>query len=344
MAAVTNQQVSIVSQLIRHGKELAKRSFESIAAALGPQTRNAGPRLWVLMYHRILPANDPRFATEEPGMIVTPETFRQQLRQLKTLFKIMHLSEWIGRVERGEPLPSRACAITFDDGWRDNFEFALPILQQEQAPATVFVVSDMIGTHQQFWPNRLSRLLSHCGHKLPASLRALPALEQTSSDNRETLAAVIHGCKELSDEALLDLLTRAEQEAGMREPEQADLMSWDQVRALCASGLVEIGSHTCRHRRLKTGVTTEVITHEVTKSRDRIAAEIDQPVTLFCYPNGDVCAEADRQVREIYRAAVTTRHGINHASTDRHSLMRIGIHEDIGNTPTRFAARLSGWL
>ncbi len=79
-------------------------------------------------------------------MIVTPDSFRQQLRIIKQLFTVMPLSEWSRRQAEGKPLPQRACAITFDDGWRDNFEYALPILQQEQTPATVFAVAGMIGT------------------------------------------------------------------------------------------------------------------------------------------------------------------------------------------------------
>ncbi len=296
------------------------------------------------MYHRILPSDDPRFASEEPGMIVTPDTFRQQLRQLKQWFTVLPLREWVERAERGAPLPARACAITFDDGWRDNFEFALPILQQEQLPATVFVVSHMIGTHQSFWPNRLSRVLHASQQAVPAALQTLSALKNGIRTDRETLAATIDQCKALGDDQLLAMLDRAEQELGLQPPVEPDLMNWEQVRAMTGSGLVDIGSHTCGHRRLKADVDAEVVAREVVDSRKRIETELDRPIELFCFPNGDVSAQADRLVRGTYRAAVTTQRGINRADADRHALLRIGIHEEIGNSPTRFAARLSGWL
>ncbi len=336
-----------MSSLLRDGKQLAKRALELGAAHFGPQRRpslGATPRLWVLMYHRILPADDPRFAAEEPGMIVTPDTFRQQLRQLKQLFTVLPLHEWVERAEQGAPLPARACAITFDDGWRDNFEFALPILQQEQLPATVFVVSHMIGTSQSFWPNRLSRVLAAIGETVPDALRKLPALRVGIPADREALAMVIAQSKALSDDELLAMLDDAEMELGLKAPAQPDLMDWQQVRAMSSSGLIDIGSHTCRHRRLKAGVTPDVVAREVMESRERIAAELGRPVELFCFPNGDVSNEAAKLVRSTYRAAVTTQRGINRADADRHGLKRIGIHEEIGNTPTRFAARLSGWL
>ena len=330
--------------MLRYGKQLAKRSFEFGAARLGPQRLSRNPHLWVLMYHRILPSDDARFAAEEPGMIVTPDTFRQQLRQLKQLFTVLPLGEWVERAERGAPLPQRACAITFDDGWRDNFEFALPILQQEQLPATVFVVSHMIGTSQQFWPNRLSRVFAAAKGTAPVALQRLPALQAGVPNDREKLAAAIAQSKALSDDELLTMLDAAEAELGLPMPAQPDLMDWQQVRAMSASGLIDIGSHTCRHRRLKEGVSPEVVARELIESRERISAELDRPVELFCFPNGDVSQQASALVRSTYRAAVTTQRGINRANADRHSLYRIGIHEEISNTPTRFAARLSGWL
>src|SRR5690606_15090180 len=166
--------------------------LEQVASRCGPhRLSGSSPRLWVLMYHRILPAADPRFAQEEPGMIVTPDSFRQQLRILKQLFELMPLSEWIERRTSGKPLPARACAVTFDDGWLDNYEYALPILREEQVPATLFAVSHMIGTTRQFWPNRLARVLAESSANAPLpSLEKLPGYVGGSFD-REASAGLI---------------------------------------------------------------------------------------------------------------------------------------------------------
>jgi peptidoglycan/xylan/chitin deacetylase (PgdA/CDA1 family) len=326
-------------------KALIKGAMAHCASRLGPHRgRGSQPRLWVLMYHRILPETDPRFALEEPGMIVTPETFRQQLRQLKNLFELMPLGEWIARRDAGKPLPDKACAVTFDDGWLDNHEYALPILQQEQIPATLFAVADMIGTRRQFWPNRLARVLDVPDKSAAAALLEPLGAPIGSQPDRDALAAIIHHSKQLSDDELHARLDAIEQALDIPAATAPALMSWDQLRAMQNSGLVEIGSHTCNHYRLLSTLASATMANEITASKQRLEAELNRPVTLFCYPNGDVCPAAIELVRNHYAAAVTTRRGINGVDAEPHELTRIGIHEDIGNTPTRFEARLSGWF
>jgi peptidoglycan/xylan/chitin deacetylase (PgdA/CDA1 family) len=326
-------------------KALIKGAMAQFASRLGPQRgRGSEPRLWVLMYHRILPATDPRFALEEPGMIVTPETFRQQLRQLKSLFELMPLGEWIDRQQAGKPLPIKACAVTFDDGWLDNHEYAFPILQEEQVPATLFAVADMIGTHRQFWPNRLARVLDAPNKSAASSLLDSLGVPIDTQPDRDAMAAIIDRSKQLSDDDLharLDAIERALDLPAITAPA---LMGWDQLRAMQNSGVVEIGSHTCNHYRLLSTLAPATMTHEIVASKRRLEDELSRPVSLFCYPNGDVCPAAIDLVRSHYRGAVTTRRGINRANMQPHELLRIGVHQDIGNTPTRFEARLSGWV
>ncbi len=110
-----------------------------------------------------------------------------------------------------------------------------------------------------------------------------------------------------------------------------------------ATGLVDIGSHTCHHTRLVDGLSEQILHAEIVDSRRRLESELDKPVNLFCYPNGNVSPAAATLVSQHYAAAVTTQFGINRPDAPTHLLQRIGIHEDVSNTPTRFRARLSGW-
>ena len=326
-------------------KALLKKPVHAFAARFGRhRLGSGGPALWVLMYHRILPIDDARYAPEEPGMIVTPSSFRQQLQLLKRHFELLPLSEWVARGRAGKALPQRACAITFDDGWRDNYEYALPILQEEQVPATVFAVAEMIGTNRQFWPNRLMRALTAAGAERQRHFPWLPELADYTGQalSREQAARVVAGCKRFADEFIERQLDQIEPHWQLDAPPPV-LMDWPQLQTMQSSGLVEIGSHTCNHRRLVSDLDASVMEREIVASQTLLEQQLDRKVTLFCYPNGDVSNAAASLVNAHYQAAVTTRHGINGGATAVTNLSRLGIHEDIGNTPLRFSARLSGW-
>jgi peptidoglycan/xylan/chitin deacetylase (PgdA/CDA1 family) len=326
-------------------KRQIKGCIEHFASRFGPhRVGSGGPRLWVLMYHRILPRDDARFAREEPGMIVTPSTFRQQLRRLRELFEVMPLGEWVMRRETGKTLPARACAITFDDGWLDNYEFAYPILQQEQLPATLFAVADMIGTRRQFWPNRLARVLTEGGSSLHLPWLQRVGIELPVQRGPEQIAHIIDACKQMRDDELHALLGEAETELGLPAESQPALVDWDQLREMQGSGLIEIGSHTSNHFRLLDGLSESLLSGEIIASKHKLQAELGREITSFCYPNGDTSPAAEALVRQHYRTAVTTRRGINDRSTSSLALLRIGVHEDVSSTPRRFEARLSGWV
>ena len=335
-------------------KKTIKRSIQYVAASFGRQTWPGNkPQLLVLMYHRILPKQDPRARLEEPGMMVTPETFKMHMSIVKQRFDVLPLSQWIKRKNAGETLPARCCAITFDDGWVDNYEFAYPVLQELKLPATIFLVSDMIGTNQQFWPERLSHLLTNIALTCPEQWQH-PELKwitdktysykfNTIPPNQEQLSEIINQTKQLMDEEIHSHINTIETELHLNKKPPASLLSWQQMSEMCASGLIEAGSHTCHHIRLDDRQDENILAYEIIQSKSQIEKRLGQSVDTFCYPNGDYSEKAVELVHQHYQCAVTTRTGWNTKSTNAYLLNRIGIHEDISSDKTAFLARLSGW-
>lgn len=334
-------------------KQLLKQCAISAANRFGPH-RFAGftrdPQLWVLMYHRILPKDDIRYRLEEPGMIVTPETFAMHLRELKLHFDVMDLEEWLTLRASGQPLPRRACAITFDDGWYDNYEFALPIIKQEKTPATLFAVVEKIATEFQFWPNLVSALLaSHATpvmaeHRVFAhALQQLPATK--NSGDREYMAALIKVLKQTSDTDIFAALAAIEWQQHLAFDLPRGLMNWSELRELSDSGFIKVGSHTCNHKRLTADLPVADIAHEIVDSKTLLTKQLPESVNIFCFPNGDYNEAALAVVTNTYAAAVTTSRGIvNGRSTPVHQLCRIGLHENVSHTARLLGARLSGWI
>ncbi len=339
-------------------KKIVKRSIHHAAANFGRHTKTTDqPQLLILMYHRILPSDSNAYLLEEPGMTVTPEIFRNQMQLVKQFFKMVHLSKWLELNKRNAGLPQQACAITFDDGWVDNYEFAYPILKELEIPATIFLVSDMIGGDITFWPERLISLIVTL-HKQPEtwshkSLDWVRKLYKTASidinsitaPTRDQLSDIIATAKSLTDSEINQRIDTIEKELSISSsPKTPALLNWDQVNEMSSSGVIEFGSHTCNHIRLNNGLNTETLSNEIINSKEHIESRTGVAVKTFCYPNGDTSSEAEQLVRAHYDGAVTTNKGWNTKNSNPYLLQRIGIHEDISNDKVSFLARISDWL
>lgn len=309
--------------------------------------------LVVLMYHRVLPRESPARKTEQPGMYVSPETLDLHLGELKRRFELMHLDEWLRRAKQGSPLPKRACVLTFDDGWRDNYEFALPVLAKHGTPATIFLVSSYIGTTYRFWPNRLMSLLQKAfarpgsvtfpqplGRIVEPVLAAAGARGELRADDVDI---VVQGAKEWDDEEICGLVERAEESCGDTS-EAGEILNREEIAKLGASGMIRFGSHTATHFRLSGRISSQELEREIVGSREHLQDLSGHAIDLFCYPNGETSPGAIDLVRRHYLGAVTTRKGWHNASGDPHLIRRIGVHEDMSNARESFLACLSGWM
>ena len=301
------------------------------------------------MYHRVLPEQHPDRRTEQPGMYVSPETLAMHLVELRRHFELVHLDDWIRAANQGLQVPHNACAVTFDDGWLDNYEHAYPLLKQFECPATIYLVSDLVGTRYEFWPNRLSELLVADDRRaLPDWLSAIAEREKLLEsslpvDYIERVDAVINACKAMKSDAemisLLDEvgLQRARKTSDLRR----NLMNWTEIKEMAVGDLIRFGSHSRRHTRLSDQVSNEVTRDEIVNSAAVIERNLGSKPKTFCYPNGDYSAAALGVVRKHYEAAVTTRTGWNALHTDKHVLNRVGVHEDITNDSVGFLSRIA---
>jgi peptidoglycan/xylan/chitin deacetylase (PgdA/CDA1 family) len=250
-----------------------------------------------------------------------------------------------------------ACAITFDDGWSDNHQYAFPVLIDTGTPATVFLVAEMIGTDGKFWPERMARLLNtmadagaHAWSGLHARwLREIPTRYRFSGTppTRDELAEIIKGAKSFPDHEIRHRLSALEQELGVAAPaagNEASLLNWAQVNEMITSGLVEAGSHTCNHIRLSADIPATLLEQEIVHSKELIWDNTRNEAKTFCYPNGVMCDHASELVSRHYTGAVTTHGGWNSSKTPNNALRRIGLHEDVSADRISFLARISGWL
>jgi peptidoglycan/xylan/chitin deacetylase (PgdA/CDA1 family) len=328
------------------GKRVIKRGLQLLVSTLGrPVWCFPNHSLVILTYHRILADRHPELATMQPGMVVSASTFDMHLSVLRKYFTLVHLSDWIRRSRAGNPLPPRACAITFDDGWIDNYEFALPLLRKHQAPGTLFLVSDFVGTKRRFWPERLEAVLRGARDARRWGSSEFRWLKTLGVAPHNTPDEIISRAKALQDRELETLIQAMEGAVGLEVTKSCpSLMDWRQAREFADSGLVEIGSHTRSHYRMGRVVSEAEAYDEIVGSKNALEERLGRPIDLFCYPNGEISSTALRVVRRHYLAACSTKRGWNSIEHDVHRLHRIGIHEGISSDYHAFLSRLSGWL
>jgi peptidoglycan/xylan/chitin deacetylase (PgdA/CDA1 family) len=310
--------------------------WRAVFSRLSPAGAKA--RLAVLIFHRVLPQPDPLFPGE-----VDAARFDTLCGWLKRWFNVLPLNEAARRMAQGR-LPSRAAAITFDDGYADNCTVAMPILQRHGLCATFFVATGFIDGGRM-WNDTVIESVRHApGPQLDlvgtafAELGVLPLA--TVEDRREAIQRLIMAAKyrpPLERQHSVDSLTR------LADRPLADdlMMTSDQVRALAGASM-QVGAHTVNHPIL-TGLPRERILDEVRDSRAWLEEILRSPVGLFAYPNGkpglDYGPEAVEVVRELgFEAAVSTVPAMARAGGDRWQIPR---YTPWDRTPNRFALRLA---
>lgn len=287
---------------------------------LSPGGANA--RLSVLIFHRVLRAPDPLFPDE-----VDAARFKQLCGWARQWFNVLPLQQAIARLREGS-LPPRALAITFDDGYADNHDVALPILQAAGLSATFFVATGFLNGGRM-WNDTLIEAVRAA--RLPAldlSAAGIPGLDtlplSTLAERRAGVMTLIRGCRYLPPAQRAQAVQAVAQAAGAALPD--DLMMRDaQVRALHRAGM-GVGGHTVNHPILAR-LDAAAARQEIAQGKAQLECILQAPVPLFAYPNGrpdeDYRAEHVQMVREAgFEAAVSTAWGSAGRDGDPYQLPR----------------------
>lgn len=339
----------------RHVRSFVKGAVASLLYRTGVLSLLARRRLKgravVLMYHRVLPAELARESFSHAGLVVTPATFARQMAFLKREFRLLSLAEFQQYMESGPSFPDRSCLVTFDDGWVDNHEYALPILRKHGIPAVVFVATDYIDAGRPFWQEYLGHLLyqAACRGLGESALRACDVRLPSPEDDaglRRAVAATIDRFRSDSYEnidALIEKLVQALSSAAPDRiaPPPDRFMTWPQLRALSGGG-VTVASHSGSHRLL-TRLDQATVKSELARSREALAAGLGRDACALAYPGGSYDTRVRQSAIEArYRLGFTTNPGMVSATSDPLLIARVNIHESSTATIPLFLCRVLG--
>jgi peptidoglycan/xylan/chitin deacetylase (PgdA/CDA1 family) len=275
----------------------------------------------ILTYHRVNDENDPFF----PG-IPTME-FARQMEVLTERFTLCSLNRLIEGIETGD-LPEHAVAVTLDDGYRDNYLNAFPVLKRYAVPATIFLATGVIGSRKTLWHDqvfaafrqtRASKLSSFGPENTTLSLRSLAEKLQSQ---RQILNYLWSLAAEKRDSTITELCHRLEVE----KTESGLLMlAWEEVSEMSRNG-IQFGAHTVNHPILAR-LRPDQAEQEISDSKRAIEAVLNTAVTSFAYPVGrsvDFTASTKAIVEEAgLSCGLTTIFGDNPPGTDLYEIRRI---------------------
>jgi peptidoglycan/xylan/chitin deacetylase (PgdA/CDA1 family) len=293
------------------------------------------PSARILYYHRVNNDNDRFFPA------ISTALFEAEMKFLHKNYRVVGLAELLQRLAGKTTEP--VLAITFDDGYRDNYQYAFPILQRYGLPATIFLTTGSMDTGEPLWFEQLA-------FALKKTSREFVDLETTGTgriwlrtpDERlEGNAEIFSALRRLPDQARCQLLARVLGQLAVTDYRERGrkMLTWDEVRLMSAHGIT-FGGHTVNHPFLSR-LTRDEFRWEASECKRRIEGELQLQVDYFAYPNGreeDFGLANKALIREAgYRAAVTTIWGVNNSSTDPFELRRGGPWED---NPALFAYKL----
>ena len=301
----------------------------------------------ILMYHGIVEDNAPF----DRWTHLAESRFSWQMEWLRDHYRILPLKHVLAAMQTGSSLPDNTAVVTFDDGLQSTCTRAFPTLQRLRIPATVFLTTAFVGTGQLPTGSRIFLALRS------SKMRRLDLREHGLEDfvfdtvaQRDAVADKVRmHAKNVAFEAKLALIEDLEAQLEVdptRYPEYADefrMLTWEQVRQMQQSGLIDFGAHGSHHEILSR-LPLNQMRSEIFDSCEAVRSQLGMENVTFAYPNGrrqDFPAEAKQMLREASASCgLSAITGLCSAGDDVFELKRVGVGNNVGRS--RFAAMCTG--
>ncbi|MFY0255899.1 polysaccharide deacetylase family protein [Chitinophaga sp. 30R24] len=241
----------------------------------------------ILLYHRVTTLQqDPQ------ELSVTPANFNDQLAHLSSDYHVLDADRFLYHVKHKKAFPERSVFVTFDDGYADNYQEALPLLTMQQVPALFYITTSKINTAYELWWDDLERVLLNTDNlPLTLDIRINGHTWEYATDSplatRETyfaLQQVLRFCKPAEIAAVMQQLYEWSGLDATGRPSHR-LMTWAELKALGSATYAAIGCHTHQHPALGMLSYEEQYT-EIGLSKEILEGVLGAPQVHFSYPFG----------------------------------------------------------
>jgi peptidoglycan/xylan/chitin deacetylase (PgdA/CDA1 family) len=310
-------------------KRLARRAALAMASGrLGKLQSGLRDGLTIVTYHRVLP---PDLAAQAPlpELVVTTNDFAAHLRALRDRYELLTITEGLRRLQSGGPRDRPLLAVTLDDAMRDNWLYAVPILNQMSIWATFYAVAAPTVNRSELWPEVAARRWHHAPYdrqraalQLAESLAPRPKSDILHRIHTGAWMLALKSICTADRERVLDEL--AEPAPPLSSRPHDGVMTAEELRSLRQHGH-EIGCHSMTHPIL-TLESDDRLHDEIGGAKRELETLLAAPVRSFCYPNGSVNARVASAVSAAgFDHAVCVEPGRATPSVERFQLPRIEL-------------------
>jgi peptidoglycan/xylan/chitin deacetylase (PgdA/CDA1 family) len=292
-------------------------------------------RAVILMYHSI---NENRHRIG-----VNKESFERQMEYIKEKMNpvpLITIAHWISK---GKSIPPRAVAVSFDDGYEDNFIMAYPILKKFSIPATIFLTTGHIESTKIFWWDKVSEIIKKT-NKPFVDLKDFQSFRNSSTNSPEliklntfsrkvdAIMTIIKFFKTFEYHRIheaTDLLQKI-LDVGDKDIEPSSMLNWRQIKEMKRNG-IDFGAHTVTHPDL-TKIAQDEAVKEIKSSKDTIEQKIDATIYGFAYPYG-LKDHFNEKITKIIKNAgfhytCSAEPGIVTKGNDAYDLKRISMNSN----------------
>ena len=305
-------------------------------------------KIVVLAYHGV---TETKLALPLWGQLEY-KRFKEQLDYIcrfHNVIPIEYLAEYLGG---NRDIPDNSVVITFDDGYRNNYELAYPLLLKYSLPATFFITPNFIDSQEILWSDKVAIYLWSYQGQLTIPLLGLQVT--INEKNRiNIIDMIIQKCKTLDPDRRQNVLDYLKESRNNKISENGMLrklfepMSWEQVRKLDQSSLITIGAHTADHLILAQ-CSPEAAKDQIARSKQTLDNILDRPVRFFAYPNGKMDDFDDTTKilmnKSGFKLACTTIRRLVAIGDDPHEIGRFCIGNDLTSYKDFFYLTVSGFF
>lgn len=300
----------------------------------------------ILALHRVLPPEE-RNLCYDPDLVLSEPVFVSLLRLLRQEYAVVHLEDLLANPRGSGGRPK--VALTFDDGWEDTYRIAFPHLMAYETPATIFACAELIDTSQTLPEERFARLWQQCASssqlaELTADLNHWGMGRRKHSPRLSKKRYWSQELKRMPLSARLLLLEHFERRYEVIPVPTDRFLRWDDLRVMMHTGLMRVGSHTCRHASLPAENARDM-RRELEDSRTLLYDQTGVVPTMLSYPNGMYNRQVIDLVRATgFQAALALQPGVASPRSHRFAMPRIAIHDTmVTNANLQLStSRLSG--